>query len=124
MMRGKDANQSPGRRDSMKQLLGLMTGVGLSLALASVAQAGGVHVGIYLGGPPVLVPAPPPVVVVPPPQPVVVAPPVVYYPVPVVEYRQPYVLYPTRPYYVAGPPHGHGHAHKHWKKWKHWKHDD
>jgi hypothetical protein len=110
----------PDGRDDMKRLLGTMIGLGSSLAIASAAHAGGVHVGIYVGGPPVLVPAPPPVVVVPAPPPVVVAPP----PPPVVQYPPAYVVYPARPYYVAGYPYGHWHGHRHWAKWKHRRHHD
>src|SRR5262245_37334414 len=58
----KVANPFPDGRDDMKRLLGTMIGLGFLLAIASAAHAGGVHVGIYVGGPPVLVPAPPPVV--------------------------------------------------------------
>jgi len=106
----------------MKRLLGLMTGFGLSLALVAAAHADSLHIGIHIGGPPVLVPTAPPAVVVPPPRPVIVAPPLVYYrayyPAPVMVYPHPYVVYPTPPYYVAGPAYGYGHPHKHWKrKW-------
>jgi hypothetical protein len=111
--RETDANPFSDGRDAMKRLLGVLTGLGLSLVIASAAHAGGVHVGIYLGGPPVIVPAPPPVVVVPAPPPVVVYPP-------------PYVAYPAHPYYVARPAyghwHGHKHGHKHWARGRHWRH--
>jgi hypothetical protein len=87
----------------------------LLLTLGSVAQDDSFHIGVYIGGPPVILPAPAPVVVVPPPV-VVVPPPVVYYPVPVVRYPQRYAHQA-----VAGPVYSYGHAHKEWKKGKHWK---
>jgi hypothetical protein len=112
--RERDANPFLDGRDTMKRLLGVSIGLGLSLAIASAAHAGGVRVGIYLGGPPVVVPAPP-VVVVPAP------PPVVYYPPPVVAYPPPYVIAPARPYYVTRPVYGHWHGHRHWRH-GHWRH--
>lgn len=65
----------------MKWLV-VLAGIALSGALlwTASAQAGGVHVGVFVGGPPVVVaPFPPPIVYVPPP-PIDSPPPLIYRP--------------------------------------------